>query len=115
MKSGSVVTNCDRMQAELEREHVDVEHIKDRVVKLTETMSKESTDDVQELHQCFTLDDPVVSWDLPNKWDEISPLEGAVFLCRGGSPTTALRAHVRMAWRASARGRLQTFQTPTCS
>ena len=88
MKSDSVVTNCDRMQTELEREHVDVEHNKDRVVKLTETMSKERTNDEQELLQCFSLDDPVVSWVLPDKWDEIAPLEGAVFLCRGGSPTT---------------------------
>ena len=40
MKSGRVVTNWDRIQAELEREYVDVEHVKDLVVKLTETMSK---------------------------------------------------------------------------
>ena len=39
MRSGSVVTNWDRMQAELEREDVDVEHVKNRVVKLTVTMS----------------------------------------------------------------------------
>ena len=111
MKSGSVVTNCDRIQTELEREHVDVEHVKDRVVKLTETTSKERTDDVQELHQCCTLDDPVVSWDLQDQWDEIAPLEGAVFLCRGRSPTTALRAHVRVTWRASARATSNVLDT----
>ena len=39
MKSGQVVTNWDRMESELAKVDIDVEHVKDIMVKLTETIS----------------------------------------------------------------------------
>ena len=78
MKSGRVVTNWDRMESELERENVDVEHVKDIVVNLTETMSKGRMDcglgseGGLELHECSPLDDLVIPWDLSDQWDELT-------------------------------------------
>ena len=62
----------------MDREDVDVEKVKDLVVKGSETMSIGRTDcqlgsnGVSELYQCFTLDDPVAAWDLPDHWDELT-------------------------------------------
>ena len=76
MKSGIVLTNWNRMQAELEREDVDVGDVRDLLTKLTETMRKKRSelrlhrDDGLELHECFSLHDPVVPLDLPEQWDE---------------------------------------------
>ena len=64
------------MQAELEKEDVDVGDVRDLLTKLTETMSKKRSelqlhrDDGLELQECFSLDDPVVPLDLPEQWDE---------------------------------------------
>ena len=76
MKSGTVLTNWNRMQAELEKEDVDVGDVRDLLTKLTETMRKKRSelqlhrDDGLELHECFSLDDLVVPLDLPEQWDE---------------------------------------------
>ena len=49
---------------------------RDLLTKLTETMRKKRSelqlhrDDGLELHECFSLDDPVVPLDLPEQWDE---------------------------------------------
>ena len=78
MKSGQVVTNWDRMESELAKVDVDVEHVKDIMVKLTETMSMErrgcgpEDEDELELHERTPLGDPVVSWDLPEQWDDLT-------------------------------------------
>ena len=54
------------MQAELEKEDVDVGDVRDLLTKLTETTRKKRSelqlhrDDGLELHECFSLDDPVV-------------------------------------------------------
>ena len=77
-ESGRVVTNWDRMESVLERENVDVEHVKDIVVKLTETMSKGRMDcglgseGGLELHECSPLDDLVIPWDFSDQWDELT-------------------------------------------
>ena len=60
-KSGTVLTNWNRMQAELEKEDVDVGDVRDLLTKLTETMRKKRSelqlhrDDGLELHECFSL------------------------------------------------------------
>ena len=74
MKSGTVLTNWNRRQAELEKEDVDVGDVRDLLTKLMETMRKMRSElqlhrDV-ELHGCFSLDDLVVPLDLPEQWDE---------------------------------------------
>ena len=76
MKSGIVLTNLNWIQAELEKEDFDVGDVRDLLTKLTETMRKKRSelqlhrDDGLELHECFSLDDPVVPLDLPEQWDE---------------------------------------------
>ena len=64
------------MQAELEKEDVDVGDVRDLLTKLTETMRKKRSElqlhryDGLALHECFSLDDPVVPLDLPEQWGE---------------------------------------------
>ena len=78
MKSGIVLANWNRMQAELERADVHVGDVRDLLTKLTETMSMKRSelqvhrDDGLELHECFSLDNPVVPLDLPEQWDELT-------------------------------------------
>ena len=63
------------MLSELE-EDVDVGDVRDLLTKVTETTRKMRSelqlhrDDGLELHECFSLDDPVVPLDLPEQWDE---------------------------------------------
>ena len=54
MRSGSVVTNWDRMQVDLDREDVQREGLRGKVD------CPLGSNGVPELYQCLTLDDPVV-------------------------------------------------------